>query len=176
MALTTVELRDGALPETLPARADGTEYPFAMAWGDRAVLADSRTELTAQIIEGYADIPSGEEGDIDALYARYKTAVHFANNMQQIVAAHATEEGTFDPSVESEDVLTSIFTDRSQKIDEITEWNHTVPLVLVASEYAPYGTATRPGGNVQWLDPFTETTFLASLADTGIVELVCNEG
>ena len=173
MASITIE---GALPDTFPVREDGTPYPFALAWEERAVLAESRTELTAEIIEGYADLPETEEGDTEALYARYRTSVQIANTLQQVLAANATEEGTFDPSTQSEDVLTAIFTDRSEKIDEIAEWTNTVPLVLVATEYAPYSTATKPAGNVLWVDPFTETTFLDTLSDLGLVELFINEG
>jgi hypothetical protein len=77
-----------------------------------------------------------------------------ANTLQQVLAANATEEGTFDPSLQSEDVLTAIFADRGEKIDEITEWAHAdVPLVSVATEYAPYGTSVKPAGNVLWGRP-----------------------
>lgn len=174
MASITIDFED-TLPDSLPVREDGSIYPFGLVWGNRAVLADTRTELTEEIIEGYADLPEGEEGDTEALYARYRTSVHFANSMQQVLAANATEEGTFDPSVESEDVLTALFTDRSQKIDEIAEWKHQVPLVLVATEYAPYGTTPKPAGNVLCIDPFNETTFLDTLSELGIVELLVNE-
>ncbi|MET4144342.1 hypothetical protein [Arthrobacter sp. UYCo732] len=173
MASITIE---GALPDTLPVREDGTGYPFALAWEDKAVLAESRTELTAELIEGYAELPETEEGDTEALYARYRTSVQIANTLQQVLAANATEEGTFDPSLQSEDVLTAIFTDRAEKIDEIAEWANTdVPLVLVATEYAPYGTAPKPTGNVLWVDPFTETTFLDTLSEIGIIELIVND-
>jgi hypothetical protein len=172
MASITIE---GALPETLPVREDGTPFPFALAWEDRAVLADTRTELTAELIEGYAELPETEEGDAEALFARYRTSVQIANTLQQVLAANATEEGTFDPSLESEDVLTALFTDRAEKIDEIADWAHAVPLVLMATEYAPYGTATKPTGNVLWVDPFTETTFLQTLSELGVVELFVNE-
>lgn len=174
MASITIDF-EGALPESLPVREDGSEYPFSMAWGNRAVLADTRTEVTAEIIDGYADLPDTEEGDTEALYGRYRASVHFANTLQQVLAANATEEGTFDASVESEDVLTALFTDRSEKIDEISSWTHPIPLVLVATEYAPYGTATKPTGNVLWVDPFTETTFLETLSGLGIVEFCANE-
>ncbi|GAA4035553.1 hypothetical protein GCM10023063_20110 [Arthrobacter methylotrophus] len=173
MASITIE---GALPETFPVREDGTQYPFALAWENRAVFAETRTELTAELIDGYAELPETEEGDTGALYARYRASVQIANTLQQVLAASAVEEGTFDPSTQSEDALTAIFTDREQKIDEIAEWtNQDVPLVLVATEYAPYSTATRPAGNVLWVDPFTETTFLKTLSDIGIVELIVNE-
>jgi hypothetical protein len=172
MASITIE---GALPDTLPVREDGSAYPFALAWEDKAVLAETRTELTAELIEGYADLPETEEGDVEALHARYRTSVQIANTIQQVLAANATEEGKFDPSLQSEDVLTAIFTDRSEKIDEIADWAHEVPLVLLATEYAPYGTATRPTGNVLFVDPYTETTFLNTLSELGVVELFINE-
>lgn len=172
--MTTLTLT-GDLPAQLPTREDGTQYPFALAFDDRVILAETRTELTAEVIEGYADIEDGEEGDGEALWARYNAAVHFATTLQQVLAANAVEEGTFDPSQESEDTLTALFTPRSEKIDEISEWRGTVPLVLVASSYAPYTGSTRPAGNVKWIDPYTETTFLNGLHELGIAELYAQQ-
>lgn len=167
---------DGNLPDTLPAREDGTPYPFAAAWEDAAVFTDTRTELTAALIPGYEDIPEGPDQAADSLYARYESAVAIANNRQAVLAAIAQEEGTFDPSLETEDTLTALFTPKDQKIDEINQWDHEyVPLVLVASGYAPYTATQQPTGNVQWIDPYTETTFLDSLAAIGMLELFVNE-
>lgn len=173
--MTTLTLT-GDLPAQLPAREDGSQYPFALAFGDKVVLAETRTELTAEVIDGYADIQDGEEGDGEALWARYNAAVHFATTLQQVLAANAVEAGTFDPSQESEDTLTALFTPRSEKIDEISEWKGAVPLVLVASNYAPYTGSAKPAGNVMWIDPYTETTFLEGLDSLGIAELYVHEG
>jgi hypothetical protein len=42
-------------------------------------------------------------------------------------------------------------------------------------EYAPYCTAAKPAGNVLWVDPFAETTFLQALSDLGVVEFFVRE-
>lgn len=170
MATMTI---DGDLPQTLPAEV--ADFPFAISFNDTTVFADTRTELTSQLIEGYAEIPDGEAGDEQALLARYRSVVDIANTTQGLVAGQAAESGQFDPATETEDTLTAMFTDKDQKIDEIAEWNHKVPLVLVASGYAPYNSTPRPTGNVLWLDPFTETTYLETLAEIGLIELMPRE-
>jgi hypothetical protein len=76
----------------------------------------------------------------------------------------------FDPKNESEDVLT-LFTPRDEKLDEFPEWSYPVPLVLVASGYALYTATARPSGNVLWIDPYTETTYLDGLVGAGLLEL-----
>lgn len=167
---------EGDLPETIPVNpVDGTLFPFVMAFNDSVILAETRTELAAELIEGYAEIPDTEAGNEEALFARYRSCVDIANTTQGLIAGQAAETGTFDPAVETEDILTALFTDKSEKIDEIAEWSHKVPLVLVATGYAPYNSTPRPAGNVLWLDPYTETTYLGTLADTGLIELVVQE-
>lgn len=171
--MTTLTI-DGPLPEQLPLREDGTQFPFAMSVQDRAIFADTRTELTGQLIEGYDQLTTDGTGDEEALWARYKSSVEVANALQQVLAADATEKGTFDPSVETEDTLTTMFTDRAERIDDVGSWDHTVPLVLVATDYAPYTATAKPAGNVLWADPYTETTYLDSLTQLGVVELYVN--
>lgn len=175
MATMTLE---GALPATaeeLPA--ESAAFPFVLAFNDTVVFADTRTELTAQLIEGYAEIPEGPAGDEQALVARYRSAVDIANTTQALVAARATEAGLFDTTVASEDVLTALFTAKDEKIDEMAEWTHEVPLVLVATGYAPYNASStpRPTGNVVFIDPFTETTYLDSLVEAGMIEVMVRE-
>jgi hypothetical protein len=178
MASITLE---GNLPAEMPLREDGTQYPFRAALDDLVILADTRTEVIGHLIEGYAELPEGEAGDEEALFARYNSAVAIANMQQGVLAAEAAEQGifdpateqqvTFDPQNESEDVLTALFTPRDEKLDEFAEWTHPVPLVLVASGYAPYTATVRPTGNVQWIDPYTETTYLDGLVGAGLLEL-----
>lgn len=167
---------DGDLPRNLEDwPAEAVEFPFAISFNDATIFAETRTELTSQLIEGYAQIPEGEAGDEQALGARYWSAVDIANTTQGLAAGQAAESGTFDPATETEDTLTALFTPKDQKIDEIDQWNHKVPLVLVATGYAPYNSTPRPTGNVLWLDPFTETTYLETLAEIGLVELMVRE-
>ncbi|WP_026535900.1 hypothetical protein [Arthrobacter sp. H14] len=160
--------------EQLPVREDGSPYPFSLTQQNQAIFADTRTELTGHLIEGYANLPGGEEGDTEALYIRYQSAVAVANALQPVLAGDATNNGTFDPSVESEDTLTALFADRSEKIDDVGSWDHEVPLVLVATDFAPYTSAPKPEGNVLLVNPYTETTYLDSLSELGVVELFVN--
>lgn len=166
---------EGTLPDTLPTREDGTGFPFAMAYQDRAVLAETRTELVSDLIKEYADLPDTEDGNADALVARYESVVHVADQFQQIIAAQHVEEGKFDTKVESEETLTAIFTPRREKLGEIAPWNHVVPLVLISTDYAPFTEVPAPEGNILWVNPYTETTFLNTLNDLGVIELFISE-
>jgi hypothetical protein len=92
-------------------------------------------------------------GAAEAPYARYRTSVQIANTLQQVLAANAAQEGTFDPSTQSEHVLIAFH----RPVREIAEWTTAaVPLVLVpvATEYGAYSTATKPADNVLRVDPF----------------------
>lgn len=166
---------EGDLPDTMPVREDGTPYPFCMAYQDRAVLAESRTELVSDLVEGYADLPEGDEGNAEALVARFETAVHVVDQFQQIIAAQAVEDGKFDTKVESEENLTAIFTPRREKLGEIAPWSHVVPLVLISTDYAPFTEVPAPEGNILWVNPYTETTFLDTLTQLGVIEFYANE-
>lgn len=166
---------EGTFPAELPTREDGTPFPFSMATQSVAVFAETRTELVAHLVEGYDKLPASGEGDDTALWLRYKASVALANMHQQILAADAANAGTFDPSVEDEDTLTTIFSDRQEKIDEISSWDRDLALVLVASGYAPYTTTPRPGGNILWIDPYTEKTFLDGVQSLGLAEIFAAE-
>ena len=84
-------------------------------------------------------------------------------------------EGDFDPEVESEAVLTAIFAEKDQAVLDIEEWDHKMPLFLIATDYAPYTKVPAPKGNVLWIDPATELTLLLSLQALGDFELLVNE-
>lgn len=162
MALLTLS---GALPDALPVRDDGTDYAFAMVHENRVILADSRAELT-----GYLTGIRPDDNEGDALFTRYLACVNFANMLQPRLAAAADEAGVFSAQTAAESVLSALFTDRYEKVDNFTKWTQDVPLVLVASGYAPYTGNARPAGNIIWLDPFTDETFLDSLSAAGVIE------
>lgn len=166
---------EGVLPDTMPVHEDGTPFAFGMAYQDRAILADTRTELVEDLVKGYSELPDNDAGNEEALVKRYETSVHVADQFQQIIAAQAVDEGKFDTRNESEETLTALFTPRGEKLGEIAPWNHVVPLVLIRTDYAPFTEVPLPEGNIQWVNPYTETTFLASLSEIGVIELFVNE-
>lgn len=171
----TTTVLNAPVPETLPVRDDGTNFPFAALLEDSIILSDSRTGILASLIEGYGDIPENDEGDQEALVARYEFSVATADLHQQIIAAEKLNSGEFDHTVEDEETLTSIFTSRRERLPEMTRWDHSVPLVLVGTDYAPYTSLVRPEGNVMWVEPYNETLFLNSLEGLGLLELHVSE-
>lgn len=171
MSSITFQGADG-FPEQIPTREDGTPYPFAMAANNNVMLAETRTELVESLIIGYDQLGVDEASTDERLWLRYQSLVAFGNAFQGALAAAAQEAGDFDMSNESEDVVTALMLPKDQKIDEIARWDHKVPLVLLASNYAPYMSSPLPEGeNVIVLDPINETTYLDSLHKAEIIEL-----
>lgn len=170
----------GALQEA-PARAGETRWPHAVLHADRAgdlmlTVADTVTELLGALIPGYADMPGTPQGDVQALAARYDHAVAVATAVQADVACQAVARGTLDPAAEDEDTLTALFADRTEPMvgagrptGDSPTWSHEVPLVLIGTDYAPFTDRGRPTGRIIWLDPSTETGYLYSLAEVGMV-------
>lgn len=171
MASVTIE---GALTST-PTRADGTQYPFALNFPESATFADTRTELVATLLDGYGDIPEGGEGDDRALISRHEGSLIIASRLQEVFAAEAVNQGRWDQTQASEEVLTAIFTPRSEGPAFTGDWSEKVPLVMVATDFAPLTERERITGNVVWIDPFTETTFLQSLHEAGAIELLIQQ-
>lgn len=88
-----------------------------------------------------------------------------------VLAAEMVDKGKFETSQHSEDELTILLGDRSQALGEIGKWDLEVPLVLVATDYFPYTSSVKPEGNILWVNPHNETTFLDSLTEIGVIEL-----
>lgn len=156
----------GELPTELPLNSDGEQWAFAMTLGDNTLFADNLTNLVSHIIAGYDAAESVE----DAWDLRTNAAVNRANTAQLSVLAALHEEGEFDPSKENEDVITALMSSREEPLTGFTEWKHKVPLVLVATNYAPYSATPLPTGNVVTINPYTERTLLDSLASLGDIE------
>jgi hypothetical protein len=193
--LTTIPAGDS---DELPVlhRPDGGDYPFLMLHGEEFTGADSRTELVGAMLPGYADLPDSPQGDDEAIQQRWEQAVATATEIQTGLLAGAAATGGFDPATIGEDALTAMFQDKDVPFtglpltdpgtaealsaigDQPSEppvtlrWPENLPpLVLVATDYAPYTTAPRPHGNVLMLDPHTETTWLDSLATLGLIQM-----
>ena len=133
-------------------------------------FADTIAELVGAVIEGY-DPEVSEDGIVQAFNDRTDFAVQQANARQGLLALVAADEGEFNPDEESEESLTAIFADRDEFVPVVELWAGKVPLVLIATEYAPYSEIPRPDGNVQWIDPYTDLTLLTSLAALGVLQV-----
>ncbi|WP_022893262.1 hypothetical protein [Agromyces subbeticus] len=166
--MTTLTTTDD-LSAGLPARADGTPWPLAMTTAEHTVFADTATELVSHLIDGYDQIDDSDEGHDRALVARRDAAASLAAQLQAGIAAALTEEQKFDPATETEETLTAIFSDRETFVADFPTWDHTVPLILVRTDYAPFTERPAPEGNLGWIDPATETSLLRSLDELGAI-------
>jgi len=169
----------GAWPFLLLHAGDAAQHPTDIS----LTFADTATELVGVLIPGYDAIPhssgsncagSGTPSDADhdeALWLRYGQAVATAALIQQRILAAAVTNGDFDPAAAPEDALTALLGD---KTDVFTgeQWRWNVLLVLIATDYAPFTDVPRPTGRVAYLDPNTETTYLTSLHEAGLVRFL----
>jgi len=153
---------------------------YTMTRGDAQATANTLTEMIGHLIPGYTDL----END-DATLARYTCAALTVAQIQQLAAAQATDAGTFDPEHADEPTLTAIFASRTAAAPPHTaltprpldlpelglplQWTCPVPLFLTSTDYAPYTDLPRPTGNVFWVDPANEHTFLTTLAAIGVI-------
>lgn len=159
----TQTINSGRSTDAFPFSPTGALHRFALVRGEMTVFSDDMSDLIGSVIPGYAGLSLE-----DATIERWKCAAATATDLQQLMAA----AGGLDVAVESEDVLTAIFTDRANALPDGSltagEWTHQVPLILVATDYQPFTSALAPNGNVQFLDPSSERAFLVTLAQTGV--------
>lgn len=136
------------------------------------VYADSASEIVEEMMPGYDCLDAAERED-----ARCRHAARTAALVQQILMDRAGLEGGFDAEDAHQAPLVQILsTDKSlsltlelpQHPGEPADWLPSVPLVLLVSSYAPFTEHPRIGGNVLWIDPMSDESYLASLNATGV--------
>lgn len=167
----TYEIIEGVpTPQT---QANGDPWPYVLLLDeDRTMYADSYTDILGAVIDGYDEIPDDEEGDNTALVMRVEHAVVVASNVQAMMLHDAVAEKKFDIATANEEILSTLLSDRTQPIREIESWDHDVPLVLLTLDYEPYNVLhAPPAGNIVWLNPADEGSYVRSLAGLGILKL-----
>lgn len=157
------------------ASADDLGWRFVMEHSGKTIYADTRTELVGHILgPEYDALPDDPESNDRAFVMRAGSAIVTADLIQQIIAAGEAERGSWNAGAPSDYELTAFLTSRADHPTEllgITEWRHPVPLVLVRSHFEPYARRAVPTGDIAWIDPTNETTFLDSLAALGQLSL-----
>lgn len=168
MSYTIVEEYTSISP--LPTKDDGSKWTHALLFDEQLILADTATEIIAlSFIEGYETIEDGEEGDQEALLARYTLATQLATMAQvKLTREYVDEHGGLDGL--DEEIVNAAFAPRTEPIPlEGSSWNGPFPLVGIATNYSPFRPGVKiPKGNVLLVNPFTETTMLQSLNDIGV--------
>ncbi len=148
----------------IPTRADGRYYAYELIFGggESRAYADTFEELAAALIENYADTAP----------APLNQRIRYAFDAQVRIQAAINAQLLDDPSIavppEDAEILSR---PRGQRID-LTTWSSTIPLVLLATDYAPVGPHPRPDGEtIIWIDPVNAESLIRSLADAGYVVL-----
>lgn len=167
-------------PAVAPIPDQGGSYRFELSYSDdyRRAYADTLTELCGALIEGYdpaaiAEHLSGQGvpndqletevlGECDELRILYAVGVQV-----RLQAAINAVEPIEDLPPEQQ---AKLFGDRVHQ-PAIDHWDADIPIVLSTHDYQPYGPLHKPDGNIIWIDPRDESTFLISLGAAGIVRL-----
>lgn len=186
-------------PETsiIPEHPGGGQWAYAAtALSGTTYFADSVTEIIEATLPGYVelkyvdntgDVEFFDEGNDLALVMRYDDLVGYATGLKETIFRTAIERDKFDPTSVSEDVLTALLGESivpfeglplnddpaDERVD--LEWELDVPLVLIASDYVPFTERQVPTGNIIWLDPTTELSYLRSLDRLGVMKLLVAE-
>lgn len=157
-------------------RADDSPWPMVMSTAQGTVLGETAADLIAALVPGYDDLvdpaDAANPDDVRAagLVLRWRTCVATASDVQALICADRAKEGRFDPAAMSEEELSALFADKTVPVEDIETWEHRdVPLVLIATDYAPFTDRAPVGGNVLWLDPSDEMAFLRSMANLGLL-------
>lgn len=159
-------------PTDIPLHADGTAYPFVFVNpAGVAIFGDSRTDIISAIIPGYEDLTGPVNGEDLSLEARLDSLTDLGNQWQAaILAAHA-EEDPGEAAALSDDALTALLAPKHVPL-VFGQWNVTVPLLLLANNYAPYTDLPAPTGPaIVWIDGYTERDYLVALEALGAGEL-----
>lgn len=156
-----------------PTRPDGTEWAHVMLLHDGSqVHADTPAEVLGELMPGYERLD-----DEQRRLARIGHAERLALAAQEAKIAAATASGNLDPlDPDAGGLMVVLRSARSEALQfedddapgEPMPWLGSPELVLVTTSYAPHGDVPRVEGNVQWLDPETDESYLASLRDTGL--------
>lgn len=157
---------------TNPTRPDGTEWTHVMALHDGSMVhADTSTEVLDELIPGYARLDEAGRRT-----ARIGHAERLAQTAQEARIATAAAAGDLDPTEpDAAGLLVLLRAARSVPIVLETEEAPGDPapwfgptLILVTTTYAPHTDAAPIGGNVSWLDPDSEASYLGSLREAGL--------
>lgn len=154
-------------------RPDGTEWAHVLALPDGSLVhADTPAEVLDELLPGYARLD--EPG---RRAARISHAERLAQTAQEARIAAASAAGDLDlTDPDAAGLLLLLRSARSVPVILETEdapgdpapWLGDPTLILVTTTYAPHTETAPVAGNVAWLDPHSEESYLGSLRDNGL--------
>ena len=157
--------------DEIPAHGGGP-WPFVFVGPDgAAVFSDTRTEIVDAMIDCYPAVLDPLSMDDQALEARIDSLASLGSQAQAGILASLSDQEELLPLLD--DVkLTALFAPKDSWPIPITTWDEQIPLLLLATNFAPFTETPAPSGErIIWLDPTTETTYLDALSKLGVGEL-----
>jgi hypothetical protein len=166
-----------------PLLPGGEPYPYVVVYGDgSSTYSDSLTEIIGVGIPEYALLGDSDADDDRRLEMRYDDLRSFADILQRWLTGDGIERGLVDVLSIGDTSLTALMSERINPFEGVSvdedsevlsfEWTCPIPLVLFVTDYAPYANRTAPTGNIIWIDPSTELTFMQALNALGVVDFM----
>jgi hypothetical protein len=157
-------------PPLLPLRPDNTAYRFEMIFdgGGRRGYADTAEALLGMLIAGYEHLSPADQYAQRLLLA-VRTQVSVQADINSVLDLNGCTPDEY-----------AVLQGHRNTAPQVSEWACAVPLVLVDTDYAPYGDLPRPVSaaadvagppNLLWLTPAEEYEFLLSLHQVGLIAL-----
>ncbi len=182
--MTTINVPAEEVDVTPPAHPGGEAgWLYLVMWPDGELCySDNLGEIVVQTIQDdrYQDLleDDSDEAHDACLVMRYEELCHLGSKVQAYLVEEGAERGAIDLTQVGEDVLTALFCDRHVAFAGVWrdgktsfEWTEDVPLVAIATDYAPFTSRPAPTGRVVMLDPSSEMGYCLSLAALGLFEL-----
>lgn len=180
--MTTINVPFAEDDITPPPHPEGAEWLYLAMWptGD-ITYSDNLGEIVVETIQDdrYKDLldDDSDAAHDECLVMRYEELVHVADQVQAWMVSEGADRGTLDLASAGEDVLTALFQGRDRPFAGVwrdgemsVEWTEDVPLVVIATDYAPFTDRPTPTGRVIALDPSSEMGYCLSLAALGLLE------
>lgn len=164
---TTLTPLGAEVASPVPTRPDGSlhRYELLYAGHTRRVYADTEAALIEVLIPGYQDLTEQHRWEARLAYAtRAQVIAQAGLNTAEVFGSLSLAERT-------------ILSGPRHQPPVVSTWDCPIPLILIASYYAPAGPNARPvraqgmAPNVIWLDPSDDETFLRSLHDIAVISL-----
>ena len=172
-------------PPEPPQAADDHPFRYELTYdGDhRRAYAATLTELCGALIEGYDPAEIGQRLQAEGVPSEHLEDL-VTGELDELRIVHAvTVQVRLQADLNARALLDDLTQDqlavlRGGRVTQpaIDSWDAPVALVLSTHDYQPHGDLPKPDGNIIWLDPRDESTFVESLDTAGVVRLAEHVG
>ena len=180
--MATITVPATQVSVTPPEHPDGGDWVYLLMFPTGELCySDNLGEIVVQTIQDdrYQDLltDDSDAAHDECLFMRYEELCDLGNKVQAYLVEEGVERGAIDLTQVGDDVLTALFSDRRAPFAGVRrdgttsfDWVEDVPLVAIATDYAPFTSRPMPTGRVVLLDPSSEMGYCLSLAALGLIE------